>query len=95
MQGRSVATCICGPKGRDSIAQAEGLGTESQVEKKAQRAVTSGWRDISSVNQGCAPLGLSILIGLGPRPLAWAIESRPFGPNDTGFTRYFTENRIK
>jgi hypothetical protein len=32
----------CGPKGRDSIAQAEGLGMSPKWGKMAQWAVTSG-----------------------------------------------------
>jgi hypothetical protein len=29
-------------------------------------------------------LGLEVVIEPSPRPLAWAIESRPFGPQNAG-----------
>jgi hypothetical protein len=35
-------------------------------------------------------LGLEVVIEPSPRPLAWAIESRPFGPQNAGILRSFT-----
>jgi hypothetical protein len=67
------------------------------LEKKAQRAVTSGNPDLNDyfISQGCAPLGLEVVIEPSPRPLAWAIESRPFGPQNAGVCCSFTSNPRK
>jgi hypothetical protein len=63
------------------------------VEKEAQRVVTSDRPDLTSLGEGCAPLGLGIVIVPIPRPLAWAIESRPFGLQTQEFFASLKETR--
>ena len=65
------------PTGRDSIAQGAALGDGPTNIGKPQRGVTPRWH-----RRSFAPLGLSGMRDSCPRAAPWAIELRPFGPEN-------------
>src|SRR5437588_12799031 len=58
------------PKGRDNKAQAAGLGGKSAYSPKLRKGEIETYRAPSGLGEGASAV---------PRPLAWALLSRPFG----------------
>jgi hypothetical protein len=79
-RSRPERLCRPAPKGRSTQAQANGLGLRPRL--GALRALKG--RDktaVTATGPGSPFQGfLALRLGLCPRPLAWALVDRPFGP---------------